>query len=83
MRLNEVLTETGFAYDYLMKLVEAEVVTPIYHVYRVRDARDAIVTETNEIAARTEAARIGGYVEPVGRAWYVRDQIEKLITAKK
>lgn len=81
MRLGEVLTETGFAEDYFAKLVAAEVVTPVYHIWRVRDKRNAIVQETSEAKAKAEAERIGGKAEPVGRAWYRREQIQALTTA--
>lgn len=80
IRYAEVLTLTGFAADYFTKLVQAEVVTPVYHLWRVRDKRNAIVLETSEAKARAEAERIGGRAEPVGRAWYRREQIQALIT---
>lgn len=83
MRMGEVLAETGFTEDYFMKLVRAEIVTPIYHVWRVRDERNAILMETTQASAQAEASRIGGTIEPVGRAWYARPEIEALLSAPK
>ena len=78
LRFGEVLNLTGFTKEYFAKLVEAEVVKPVHHIWRVRDARNAILFETDEAAARAEAERIGGRAEPVGRAWYRRAEVEKL-----
>lgn len=75
IRYSEALEISGFPAAYFTKLVEAEVVTPVYHIWRVRDKRNAIVQETSEDKAKAEAERIGGRAEPIGRAWYRREQI--------
>lgn len=79
VRLGAALALTGFSKDYWTKLVAADVVTPVYPVWRVRDKRRAILRETDEATARAEAERIGGTAEPVGRAWYRREQVLKLV----
>lgn len=78
LRFGEALALTGFTKDYFEKLVQADIVTPVYHIWRVRDKRNAILRETDEATAKAEAERIGGTAEPVGRAWYRRMELEKL-----
>lgn len=83
VRYSEALELTRFSRDYFDKLVRAEVVTPVHHLWRVRDRRHAIVQETSEAKAKAEAERIGGKAEPIGRAWYRREQLQALMAEAK
>lgn len=74
---------TGLTDEEFSKAVAAEVIEARYLVWQVRDKQNGIVCETSEEKAKTEAERIGGRAEPLGRAYYLRAQIVKLTTATK
>lgn len=78
IRRFEALQILGITDEAFTKLCHAEVVTPKYFVWQVRDARGAIVFEAGESKAQAEARRIRGTATPQGRAWYSREEIEKL-----
>jgi hypothetical protein len=78
VRRAEALQLTGLTDEQFSKAVNAETIAPVYLVWQVRDARDAIVCEASAEAARAEAARIGGRAEPVGRAYYRRADLLRL-----
>lgn len=79
VRRAEALELTGFKEDEFTKLVNAEVIVPVYLVWQVRDGRNAILFEAPEEKAKAEAERIGGTAEPVGRAYYRREELEKVM----
>jgi len=81
MRRADALDALGITEQEFTKLVHAELVTPVYLVWQVRDARGALVMETSEVKARAEAERINGTVEPLGRAYYRREEVVKLVPA--
>jgi hypothetical protein len=81
IRRSEALTLTGLSDEEFSKAVHAETIEAVYLVWQVRDARGTIVQETNEAKAKSEAERLGGRAEPLGRAYYRREQILKLTTA--
>lgn len=78
MRRAEALQITGLTDEQFSKAVAAEIIQPVHLVWQVRDARDAIIFEAGEEKAKAEADRIGGLAEPVGRAYYRRDQLKRL-----
>lgn len=78
VRRAEALALTGLTDEQFSKAVSAETIAPVYLVWQVRDARGGIVFETNESKARAEADRINGRAEPLGRAYYRRDDLMKL-----
>lgn len=83
MRRSEAMQLTGLTDEEFTKAVRAETIEAVYLVWQVRDKHNGIVCETNEAKARTEAERIGGRVEPIGRAYYRREQIAQLAGATK
>lgn len=78
IRYSEALALSGLSESEFRKIVAAEVIEARYLVWAVRDTRGAHVMETSEAKAKAEAERIGGRAEPLGRAYYLREQIVKL-----
>jgi hypothetical protein len=78
VRRAEALQITGLTDEQFSKAVDAETIAPLYLVWQVRDTRGAICFEASEDKAKAEAERIGGRAEPVGRAYYRREQLKRL-----
>lgn len=78
MRRSEAMTLTGLTDEEFTKAVRAETIEAVYLVWQVRDRHNGIVCETSEAKAKAEAERIHGRAEPIGRAYYRRDQILQL-----
>lgn len=83
IRYSEARALAGLSKEDFQKIIAAEVIEAKYLVWQVRDARGMILFETSEAKAKAEAQRIGGRAEPLGRAYYLREQIVKLTTANK
>ena len=78
LRRAEALALTGLTPEQFSKAVQCETIATVYLIWQVRDRRGAIVCETSEAKARAEADRIGGSAEPLGRAYYRREQLLSL-----